>query len=153
MCHRFTVFILLIGGFVLSESAFALNWMSGQKLVDSCSAYQQNSNDEKSMFCASYVQGFLEGAEATDAIVEKTIRAEYQEDLSSYEKRAMKTRLGERRKRFGATSYAHYCIDPGVNIGQVINGVQQHLKAHPDIRNLGARDILYAALISQFPCK
>jgi hypothetical protein len=66
----------------------------------------------------------------------------------------MRTRVGSRLDRYGATSYAGYCLGDPVPLREVVEYVvedaqdQQRIAANPL-----ARELVYATLRDHYPCQ
>lgn len=152
MFNPIVLLCCLILGIGYSTRVYAVAWMSGQEFVNHCRTYTESPTNNGGVICLSYIQGFLEGAEATDGVVERSVREEYKEK-NTFTERAIITRLGERAKRYGATSYAQYCLESTVSIHAVVNAVIQFIDANPNHIEKGAREVVYGALMKTYPCQ
>ena len=59
-----------------SESA-AVEALSTEELVSHCAIYGEDPDGEDGIFCVRYIQGFIDGAVATDERVTYNVAAEY----------------------------------------------------------------------------
>ena len=134
-----------------SIPARAVEWMSGTELIGHCQDYLEHPTGLDGVACASYVQGFLGGAEATDATVASSVSSLYR-DRSSLLSRAADTRVKQRLERFGPTSYAGYCLARTVPNTEVVIRVIDFIASHPESADLTAQDVVYGALKEFFPC-
>lgn len=131
--------------------ARAVEWMTGSELIGHCREYVEHPTSLDGIACASYVQGFLGGAEATDAVVAETVRQQYRE-RSRFASRAAETRVKQRLERFGPTAYAGYCLPREVSNTGVVATVIAFIAAHPESAELTAQDVVYGALKEFYPC-
>ncbi len=144
--------ILLISGLLLTPMAWAVEALSTEELVSHCDKYHDQNAEKDHIFCVRYIQGFVDGAVATDDLVAQNIVAEYEKE-ETYSQRAMRTRIGSRLDRYGSSVYADYCLGDPVPLREVVERVVQSLEnedlatAHPL-----ARDLVYQTLRTHYPC-
>ena len=99
-----------------------------------------------------YIQGFIDGAVATDERVTRNVAEEY-EKQDSYSERAKRTRIGNRLERYGATVYADYCLGDPVPLREVVEHVVEDSQDEKLVAsNPLARDLVYKTLRSHYPC-
>jgi hypothetical protein len=145
--------MLMIGALMLTPSAWAVEKLTTAELVSHCDKYYDESAEEDRIFCVRYIQGFIDGAIATDERVMRNVAKELGKS-ESYSERAMRTRVGSRLDRYGATSYAGYCLGDPVPLREVVEYVvedaqdQQRIAANPL-----ARELVYATLRDHYPCQ
>ena len=136
----------------VSAPAGAVKWVSGSELIGHCQAYVDAPTSLDGVVCVAYIQGFLGGAEATDAEVENSVRAEYPE-RSDYMKRVVRTRVSASRiELFGATALANYCLPLAEPTSRVVANVVAYIESHPEQESLNAQEIVYGALQEYYPC-
>ena len=100
-----------------------------------------------------YVQGFIDGAVATDERVTYNVADEYDRD-ETFTERAIRTRLGQRIERFGPSYFAEFCLGQPLPLKTVVRSVVDDLNNADRVRNQPlARDFVYATLRQQFPCE
>ena len=134
-----------------STNANAVEALSTEELVSHCIYYEQDPESVDGVFCVRYIQGFIDGAVATDERVTKNVSAEY-ESAESFSQRATRTRLGRRVERF-ETYYAEFCLGEPVPLRTVVELVVADLENADRVANQPlARDFVYATLRMQFPC-
>ena len=142
----------MLGAWAMSSQVMAVAPLDRAELQTSCQAYDDQPQSPEALHCVLYIQGFLDGAVATDERVTMNI-AEELERSETLTERAIRTRLGDRVKRQGPTVYAEYCIGDPVPVQEVIGYVLQHLNdpevTKPDL----ARDVVYAVLRRHYPCE
>ena len=145
--------LILCGIAVLAASdARAVEALSTEELVSHCIYYEQDPESVDGVFCVRYIQGFIDGAVATDERVTNNVADEYDRD-ESFSERATRTRLGKRLERFG-TYYAEFCLGEPVPLKTVVELVISDLENTQRIANQPlARDFVYTTLRTQFPCE
>ena len=136
---------------VMGGAAHAVKWVSGQEFTGHCRAYLDAPTSLDGVVCVAYIQGFLGGAEATDAEVERAVRAEYAERATLLD-RAVETRVRSRVRQFGATYYAHYCLPVAEPVTRVVANIIAYIDAHPEAETLNAQETVYGALQEFYPC-
>lgn len=147
--------MILLGAFLLlggATNSRALEWMTGSELVTHCKEFYEHPTSLDGIACASYVQGFLGGAEATDGVVAARARSQSSSG-SSFTERAIQTRLRNRLERFGPTVYANYCLPRSVPNTEVIRNVIEYIANHPEAVDMSAQDVVYGALKEFYPCE
>ena len=143
----------IIGTLLLAPSARAVEALTTAELVSHCDRYHDEAAAEDRTFCIRYVQGFIDGAVATDDRVMSNVAGEYETE-ETFSERARRTRLGRSFERYGATSYAGYCLGDPVPLQEVVEHVVEDAgdpkltAAHPL-----AREFVYAILRIHYPCE
>jgi hypothetical protein len=146
--------VLLLGALAVlaSSNANAVEALSTEELVSHCIYYEQDPESVDGVFCVRYIQGFIDGAVATDERVTNNVANEYDRD-ESFSERAIRTRVGNRLERF-ETYYAEFCLGEPVPLKTVVELVVADLDNTQRIANQPlARDFVYATLRAQFPCE
>lgn len=147
------IVIAMLAWFALSPAAFAVEALSTAELVLHCEKYHEPDAEEDRIFCVRYIQGFIDGAVATDERVTRNVAMEY-EKSESFSERAKRTRVGSRLDRYGATVYADYCLGDPVPLREVVEQVVEDardpslIEAHPL-----ARELVYRTLRTHYPCE
>ena len=135
-----------------SSNADAVEALSTVELVSHCVYYEQDPESVDGVFCVRYIQGFIDGAVATDERVTNNVADEYDRE-ETFSERATRTRLGSRLERFG-TYYAEFCLGEPVPLKTVVERVIADLDNTQRVANQPlARDFVYATLRMQFPCE
>ena len=131
--------------------ARAVEALSTEELVSHCVYYEREPESKDGIFCVRYIQGFIDGAVATDERVTNNVSAEY-ERSETFTERAIRTRLGRRIERF-PSYYAEFCLGEPVPLRTVVELVVADL-ADSEIAadHPSARDLVYATLRREFPC-
>ena len=136
-----------------ASDARAVEALSTEELISHCAIYEQDPEGEDGIFCVRYIQGFIDGAVATDERVAYNVANEYDRD-ETFTERAIRTRLGSRIDRYGPSYYAEFCLGEPVPLAEVARVVIADLLELEDLegREL-ARDVVYATLRDEFPCE
>jgi hypothetical protein len=144
--------MILIAGLLAAPTALAVETRSTEELMAHCEKYPDENAREDAIFCVRYIQGFIDGAVATDERVTRNVVGEYDKE-ESYSQRATRTRIGTRLARFGSSVYAEFCLGAPVPLKEVVDHVvkdatdQQRVAANPL-----ARDLVYQTLREHYPC-
>lgn len=135
-------------------TAWSVEVLSTTELAAHCAHLEEAPEAPDAVFCVRYIQGFIDGAIATDERVTKNVVAEYAND-ESFSERAMRTRGPvQRLTEYGATYYAEFCLGDPVPLDQVVEVVINDLQARTVLDSqLRARDTVYHQLRTAFPCK
>ncbi len=148
-----TIGILMMGTLMLAPSAWAVEKLTTAELVSHCDKYYDESAEEDRIFCVRYVQGFIDGAIATDERVMRNVAQEL-DQKETFSERAKRTRIGSRLDRYGATSLAGYCLGDPVPLREVVEYVVEDAKDPQRIAaNPLARELVYATLRDHYPCQ
>jgi hypothetical protein len=141
------------GALLATPAAWAVQALSTEELVSHCDKYHDESASEDRTFCVRYIQGFIDGAVATDEHVANNITREFGQG-ESYSERAARTRIGARLQRYGPSVYAEYCLGDPVPLEEVVERVVADLadKVMAEKYPL-ARDAVYDTLRSHYPCR
>jgi len=155
MANRGLVACLILLAMLLSaEKAAAVEPLSTKELAEHCVHYAENPTGEDAIFCVRYVQGFIDGAVATDERVTMNVVAEI-EKKETYAERVIRIRNPSRRvSRYGATVYAEFCLGAPVPLKEVVEHVILDLMNRKVLEErLLARDAVYAVLRRDYPCE
>lgn len=137
---------------LLSPFALALEKLSTPELAEHCALYYEDRDGKDAIFCIRYIQGFIDGAIATDERVIQNIANELDRD-ESYTERAARTRLGAHALRYGPTFYADFCLGEPVALEEVVEKVVNNLANRPFLEEqLLARDAVFYTLRTEYPC-
>ena len=147
-----TIGLLLACGLVFTPTAWSVEALSTTELVSHCEKYHDAEANEDRIFCVRYIQGFIDGAVATDERVMQNVALEY-EAKEKYSQRAKRTRIGSRLDRYGAAVYAEYCLGDPVPLREVVEHVVEDSR-NPDLVAAYplARDLVYKTLRSHYAC-
>ena len=129
----------------------AVEALSTAELSLHCERYNDENASEDRTFCVRYIQGFIDGAVATDASVLNNVTQEYEQD-ETFSERAARTRIGRRMERYGPSVYAEYCFGDTVPLVEVVEHVVADLADGAGNETPLARDVVYRTLRSHYPC-
>jgi hypothetical protein len=147
-----TFFIGAIALVLLSGRAESVEPLSTPELAEHCAYYHSDRDGKDAIFCVRYVQGFIDGAVATDARVLENIAAEFDED-ESFSERAIRSRIGTRIRRRGPTIYADFCLGEPDSLEEVVEKVVDDLANRKVLdKDLLARDAVFSTLRREYPC-
>ena len=147
----YRLFILCGIAALLSSNARAVEALSTEELVSHCVYYAEDPEGVDGVFCVRYIQGFIDGAVATDERVTNNVADEYDRS-ESFSERAIRTRLGRRLESF-ETYYAEFCLGEPVPLKAVVEIVITDLQDAVRVSNQPlARDFVYSTLRNEFPC-
>ena len=145
-----TMFLATIVVMIMqAPSASAVEVISAQTLAGHCESFPGESVGARK--CETYVQGFVDGAVATDVRVMLNVEAEQRKETLT--ERAFRTRIGASTLR-RAAGYAEFCLGDPVPLQEVVTNVADDLKARADKlqASTAARDVVYASLRRHYPC-
>ena len=136
-----------------TSNAFAVEPLSTEELKEHCVVYEEEPEGVDGIFCVRYIQGFIDGAVATDERVTYNVAAEY-EGGETFKQRAVRTPLGTRIARYGSSYYAEFCLGEPVPLADVVRVVVTDLLEIDSFagREL-AREVVYQTLRSEYPCE
>lgn len=144
---------IFTGVLLAAPSAWAVEALSTAELVSHCDRYHDDSASEDRTFCIRYIQGFIDGAVATDERVANNVTREFGEG-ESYSERAARTRIGARLQRYGSSVFADYCLGDPVPLLEVVERVVADLADEALTAKYPlARDAVYATLRQHYPCQ
>jgi hypothetical protein len=144
--------LITLAMLLASPSAWSVEALSSDELLSHCNHYHEPEAEADRIFCVRYIQGFIDGAVATDERVMQNVARELGGE-ESFAQRATRTRIGSRLDRFGASVYAEYCLGDPVPLKEVVGHVVDDAQ-DPDLvaRIPLARDLVYYALRNHYPC-
>ena len=143
---------VLAASLAWSQQGVAVEAMASAELASHCNLFDDPDAEDDRIFCTRYVQGFIDGAVATDVRVTNNVADEFSGD-ESFGQRAARTRIGKRLERF-QTSYAEFCLGEPLPLAEVVQHVvaatakPEMVETHPL-----ARDLVYRVLRDDYPCE
>jgi hypothetical protein len=144
--------LLLLPGLLLAPEARSVEALSTAELMSHCDKYYDDSATEDRVFCVRYIQGFIDGAVATDEKVTQNVVGEFDKE-ETYSERAARTRIGRRLERFGSSVYAEFCLGDPIPLKEVVEHVVEDATDPERVsRNPLARDLVYDTLREHYPC-
>lgn len=149
---RFATCLALIIAITAMSRAGAVEALDAETLLDQCRGFDANPDTGSERLCVAYINGFLDGAVATDARVAENVADEI-ERTEGFTERAIRTRVIRRLEVTGPTGYAEFCVGKPVPIVDVVAHVNAEFERHGSLAGLKAQDIVYDALRRQYPCR
>lgn len=143
---------------LFSQQARSVEVMSTEELAVHCAELDRDPKSEDAIFCVRYIQGFIDGAIATDGRVTQNVVDEYERD-ESFTDRAIRTRgihdyVRERMGRYGPSVFAEFCLGDPVPLREVVDAVVARLADEKSVEDFpDARDLVYATLRASYPCQ
>ena len=149
MMRGLTILLALL---LTTPAALAVEALSTEELMSHCDKYYDEQAREDRIFCVRYIQGFIDGAVATDERVTRNVVEEYGEE-ETFSQRAARTRIGNRLERYGSSVYADYCLGDPVPLREVVEHVVQDATDPERVAaNPLARDLVYQTMLDHYPC-
>jgi hypothetical protein len=144
--------MLLIALLLAAPAARAVEALSTEELMSHCEKYYDEQAHEDRVFCMRYIQGFIDGAVATDERVTRNVVGEYGQD-ESFSERAARTRIGNRLERYGASVYADFCLGDPVPLKEVVEHIVEDATDPERVAaNPLARELVYQTIREHYPC-
>jgi len=129
----------------------AVEALSTADLASHCVHYEKEPNGVDAVFCIRYIQGFIDGAIATDEKVALNA-VNNSSESESFSERAIRQRAA-RLKRDDPTFFAEFCLGTPVHLKKVVEKVVSDLNNRKVIsKELLARDAVYYVLRKEYPC-
>jgi hypothetical protein len=146
------VLMLLIAALLAAPAALAVEALSTEELMSHCDKYYDETAQEDRVFCVRYIQGFIDGAVATDEQVTRNVVQEYDRE-ETFAERAARTRIGARLEQFGSSVYADFCLGDPVPLKEVVEHVVEDATDPARVAaNPLARTLVYQTLREHYPC-
>jgi hypothetical protein len=135
-------------------AAKALEVLTAQELASHCARLSAEPEGVDGQYCTRYIQGFIDGAIATDARV--MLNAESTVSSSeTFTERAMRTRMPSRADRSRAADLAGFCLGDPLPVRDVVDVVVADLAAQKGsaANDEPAMEVVYNSLLKNYPCK
>ena len=135
---------------LLAHSVIAHADYTSSELLADCRSDQPTNQS----VCSTYLQGFVDGAIATDPRVAENVAGDIEamsEEMNDFMQSIVKSRIGDKLKQYGPSYYANICI-PGNSSTDVLRTLVRDQKPSDEIPPRLARDWLYDLLLANFPC-
>ena len=152
--NRYLAAVLAVAvGLVVSADADAVEVLSAEELASHCAEFHDDPDGLDGQYCVRYIQGFIDGAIATDVRVMLNLEAERGEE--TFTERAIRTRIIDRNSLTRAAGYAEFCLGDPVPLVEVVTRVvgdlDERVKATESSGT--ARDAVYESLRRHYPCE
>jgi len=153
LAHRILCVFGIATLFIQAQNTVAVEVLSARELATHCEAIPNVSDSADGQYCIRYIQGFVDGAVATDARVMINLDAEYARS-ETFTERAMRTRTPSRSVYERAAGYAEFCLGDPVSLREVVDKVVTDLNDRKHLApEITARDVVYSSLRKHYPCK
>ena len=137
---------------LFADRAHSVEPLSTPELAEHCAFFHEDRDGKDAIFCIRYVQGFIDGAVATDARVLENVASEFDDD-ETFADRAIRSRIGSRINRRGPTVYADFCLGEADSLEAVVEKVVNDLANRKVLdKDLLARDAVFSTLQREYPC-
>ena len=136
-----------------NPTARAVEVLTVHELVSHCEFLETAPDGADAQYCIRYIQGFIDGAAATDVRVMLTVEAD--DDRSeSFSERAKRTRAPTRSDQFRAARLAGFCLGDPLPLKDVVDKVVKDLVTLDvdETARSPARDAVYNSLRDHYPC-
>ena len=138
---------------MLAPASRAVEVLTVHELISHCEVMESEPEGTDAQYCIRYIQGFIDGAVATDVRV--MLNAEGDDERGeTFTERAKRTRAATRSERFRAAQMAGFCLGDSPNLGEVVTVIVTDLTTLDagDTAGSPARDAVYDSLRSHYPC-
>lgn len=145
--------ILMALQLISVPTAKALEVLSTQELASHCAHLGSEPEGVDGQYCIRYIQGFIDGAVATDARVMLNAESELA-GTETFTERALRTRLPSSADRFRAANLAGFCLGDPLPLRDVVDVIVADLAALVESRekNEPAMEMVYNSLQQHYPC-
>lgn len=136
-----------------AHNAISVEVLSVEELASHCEVLPEASDSIDGQYCIRYIQGFIDGALATDVRVMVNIEAQSKRSESIAD-RAIRTRLPSKSESQRAAGYAEFCLGDPLPLKDVVTSVVNDLNARIETKgsSIPARDAVYESLRKNYPC-
>jgi len=143
----------LLGTLLLAPMTRAVAVLTVHELVSHCALMETQPTGADAQYCIRYIQGFIDGAVATDARVMLNAEAGNNRQ-ESFSDRAKRTRAPSRADQSRAATMAGFCLGDPLPLRDVVDKVVTDL-VQLDVgasADSPARESVYRSLGKHYPC-
>lgn len=143
----------LLGALMLAPVTRAVDVLTVHELISHCALMETQPTGADAQYCIRYVQGFIDGAVATDTRVMLNTEAGADQE-ESFSERAKRTRSPSRADQFRAARLAGFCLGDPLPLRDVVDRIVADLVELDvgDSANSPARESVYRSLRKHYPC-
>lgn len=154
MIRRVFPLLAVVSSLYPALDADAVEVLSAEELASHCVAFPDESEGVDGQYCIRYIQGFIDGAVATDVRVMINIEADA-DRKESFSQRAIRMRAPDRSLQRRAAGYAEFCLGDPVPLVEVVTKVVDDLNERVKALDSSAtaRDAVYESLRRHYPCE
>jgi len=150
--RKITVYIVGISVFLPLYLTEAVEPLTTIELASHCSHYTKKPKSVDAFFCIRYIQGFIDGAIATDKKVAENAVTKL-DKKETFSERAIRTRIA-RSKNYSPTYYAEFCLGTPVPLKSVVDKIITNFNNRKyNSNDTTARDAVYYILRKEYPCE
>ncbi len=144
---------LLVFSFLLPvQVTQAIESLTTAELSSHCGYYETEPNGVDAVFCVRYIQGFIDGAIATDGQVAQNAITEVV-DNETFSERAIRLRKARNKSR-NPTYLAEFCLGASVPLKSIVEKVILNInKRKFNSKEVPARNVVYHVLRTEYPCE
>jgi hypothetical protein len=134
-------------------TAKAVEELSARELGSHCALLSNDPEGVDAQYCIRYIQGFIDGAVATDARVMLSVEDIFNRE-ETFSERAIRTRMPSNADRSRAANLAGFCLGDPLPLRDVVDSVVADLAALPEDKeqDAAAMEVVYASLKRHYPC-
>ena len=145
----FLTLVLVLG----SSKSEAVEVLSIHELASHCERLEAEPLGTDGQYCVRYIQGFIDGAVATDARVMLNVE-DAQDTEETFSERAKRTRIPNYGDRFRAARLAGFCLGDPLPLRDVVDLIVADIAALDDgmAGDAPAREAVYQSLMEHYPC-
>jgi len=128
----------------------AVEVLTTQELAAHCKVLPNDYDSADGQYCIRYIQGFIDGAVATDVRVMLNLEAGLARK-ETFSERAMRVRGPDLQR---AAGYAEFCLGDPVPLLEVVEKIVADLAAQKQlVPEAEARQFVYTSLRKHYPCE
>ena len=147
-------FVVALAFLHSTHFAHGVEALSVQELVAHCQHIEAQPEGVDAQYCIRYIQGFIDGAIATDGRVMLNVEEDAERE-ETFTERAIRTRSPSGTERDQATQLAGFCLGDPLPLGEIVDQVVTDLVAFDSDETVTspARYAVYGSLRQQYPCE
>ena len=132
----------------------AVEVLTAQELAAHCDLLKTEPDGADAQYCIRYIQGFIDGAIATDVNVMLNAEETDSDSDETFSQRAKRTRAPSRADQHRAAQLAGFCLGEPLPLRDVVDVVVADLQALADSagKDDTAMEVVYASLQQHYPC-
>ncbi|MDP5029943.1 MAG: hypothetical protein NWQ54_07570 [Paraglaciecola sp.] len=136
------------------SKANAVEVLTAQELASHCALLSTNPEGADGQYCVRYIQGFIDGAIATDARVMLSAENAISGN-ETFTERAMRTRMPGRVDLSRAAKLAGFCLGDPLPLRDVVDVIVVDLAAGlaTTAKDEPAMEVVYKSLMKNYPCE
>jgi hypothetical protein len=148
------IFALVLLQLMSVSTVNALEKLSSQELASHCALLKTEPEGLDGQHCVRYIQGFIDGAIATDARVMLSAENAISGN-ETFTERAMRTRMPGRVDLSRAAKLAGFCLGDPVPLRDVVDVVVSDLadQRNSTTKDEPAMEVVYKSLLKNYSCK